>query len=161
MRVLVVGDGVLGSALVQKIPGAKGTSRKGEIHFDLRDESISLPECDVAYLTAGTKGYRECEGDTEIFRADVDGNIRLAKHLHKSGVFVVFISTDGVEWGAHTSYARNRLLVEMFIHSIDGAIVRPAKFDASNVDGLCELLTEIGAKRKGGVHYWPRSRTMA
>ena len=114
------------------------------------------PYFESAYLCAGTKGYAENEGNRESFRADVDGNISLAKMLLRAGSFVVFISTDGVEWGAHTAYARNRLLVELaLVMQPNVAIVRPAKFSKETVGPLADLCVRIGSKKIDGVHYWP------
>jgi hypothetical protein len=152
MSILLVGHrGVLGSMIL---------SRNNEACLPwggrLEVESM-LPSNRTAsaILCAGTKGYAENEGNRASFRADVDGNIRLAKHLLRQGTFVVFVSTDGVEWGAHTAYARNRLLVEMaLIMQPNVAIVRPGKFDANNVGPLADLCIDVALRKREGLHYW-------
>lgn len=154
---LVIGiDGILGSAIFERVEDRCGPTRGT---FDLAMPHLDYPgrkPPTAAYLCAGTKGYAECEGNRKAFRADVDGNIRVARQLLREGSFVVFISTDGVEWGAHTAYARNRLLVEMaLIMQPNVAIVRPAKFSKETVGPLADLCVEVGTDKKEGLHYWP------
>lgn len=147
MNLVVGATGTLGYRLMQ---------RNGYEAYPTRLENEGYAfGYETAYLCAGTKGYAECEGNREAFRADVDGNIRLAKHLLRQGTFVVFVSTDGVEWGAHTAYARNRLLVEMaLVMQPNVAIVRPSKFDKQTVGPLADLCIAVGEGRKEGLHYW-------
>ena len=146
-------DGLLGRALLRRLPYALGMTRQ---HYDLAtSDPKTIPDCSLAYLCAGTKGFKECEGNTEVFRADVDGNIRLAKHLLRMRAFVVFISTEGVEWGSNLSYAKNRMLVEMALVMQDNvAIVRPGKFHDANVNDLADFCAQIGELKLEGVHYW-------
>jgi len=150
---LIIGaSGILGSAIRKRLPTSYAPDRS---MYDLTDDPSVLPDVAVAYLCAGTKGYRECEGNLQAFRADVDGNLRLAKYLLKRGTFVVFVSTDGVEWGANVAYSRNRLLVEMaLVMQPNVAIVRPAKFSADTVGPLADLCISVGEGRKDGLHYW-------
>ena len=153
MILITGGTGILGSALKERIPDAYAPTRE---EFSLKVTYERAPRFDAAYLCAGTKGYAENEGNRESFRADVDGNISLARMLLRAESFVVFISTDGVEWGAHTAYARNRLLVELaLVMQPNVAIVRPAKFSRETVGPLADLCVMIGSKKIDGVHYWP------
>lgn len=167
---LVVGaDGRLGSALMDIVPGAVGTTRR---HHDPTDAKGRLsvfldlatwsrerypetpPPPNWAYLVAGTNGFRECEGNVDAFRADVDGNLRIARWLLGSGAFVVFVSTNSVEWSAG-GYARNRLLVEMALVMHDqAAVVRAEKFDAASVGRLARFCRAVGEGSLGGVHHW-------
>lgn len=160
MNLVVGSDGVLGTALMRILPDVKGTSRKptaltlGRVWFDLGFDADLLPQCDVAYLCAGTKGFVNCEGNHAAFRSDVDGNIRVVKYLLKLGAFVVFISSDAVEW-SNSGYGRNRAYVEMAIVMIPNvAIIRPSGFGEHNVENLAKLCAEVGEKKLEGVHYW-------
>ena len=143
-------SGVLGSAIMQR------ESKVFAADYRLDDEPYgAFWQSRVAYLCAGTKGFAECEGNRAAFRADVDGNIRLARHLLKQGTFVLFVSTDAVEWALHTAYARNRFMVELAIGSQPNvAIVRPSKFSAETVGPLADLCVKIGTERLEGLHYW-------
>ena len=146
--ILITGStGVLGSALMK---------RKGVFAHNGRLEDDYQPlTCKAAILCAGTKGYKECEGNTEAFRADVDGNIRLIRYLLSMGSFVVFVSSEGVEWGAHTAYARNRLLVEQTLWLREGtAVIRPGKFDKDTVSPVADLCMKVCREKLEGVHYW-------
>lgn len=159
MNLVIGADGLLGSALMAILPGVIGTTRKADnderVKFRLTDDPSVLPECSVAYLCAGTKGFRECEGNEAAFRADVDGNIRIAKHLLSRGTFVVFISAEGVQWASQYAYCRNRLLVEMaLVMQPNTAIVRPGRFTSYNVGALAEFCSWVGGERRDGVHYW-------
>jgi dTDP-4-dehydrorhamnose reductase len=147
---LIVGaSGLLGSALADLVLSAHYLYR-------LEDEPQTTIDYEVAFLCAGTKGYAECEGNRAAFRADVDGNIRLARYLLAKGTFVVFVSTDAVEWALHTAYARNRFMVELAIgNHPNAAIFRPSKFDASNVGEVAKALADVGLQRRSGLTRWP------
>lgn len=158
MTLIIGSDGLLGSTLLARLD-AIGTTRRSDINgrptFSLDDDPAILPACSVAYLCAGTKGFRECEGNEAAFRSDVDGNIRIAKHLLRHGTFVVFISAEGVQWASQYDYCRNRLLVEMaLIMHPNAAIIRPGKFTAENVSGLADLCAKVGTERLDGLHRW-------
>jgi len=149
---IIGGSGLLGRALQKIIPTAYAPTRKD---FALQ-ERTEFHGIDLAFLCAGTKGFAECEGNRAAFRSDVDGNIRLARHLLKQGTFVVFVSTDAVEWALHTAYARNRHMVELAIGGAPGvAIFRPAKFDVSTVASVAQLCASIGLNRIEGLTRWP------
>lgn len=152
MTILVLGHkGVLGSAVMAH--GGDGVRAWDTRLEDPSYETWRLPR--AAILCAGTKGFAENEGNRESFKADVDGNIAIIRHLLRHGVFVVFVSTDAVEWGGHTAYARNRLLVEQALWlKPNTAVVRPAKFDASNVGSLADLCVRVAKFRKEGLHCW-------
>lgn len=166
MNLVMGGTGLLGNAIIRRLPN-HSCYVPSRAEFDLKDEpqsweffdySTHVPEvrkCEVAYLCAGTKGFQECEGDRGIFHADVDGNIRLIRSLLKADVFVVFVSTDAVEFLANTSYARNRLLVEQALWMKDGcAVVRPSRFNEHTVSAFAEFCVDIGENKKEGVHCW-------
>lgn len=150
MNLVVGATGCLGCELV---------CRRGHVAYlgRLDDEpEDSGRTYGVAYLCAGTKGFAENEGNRASFRADVDGNIRLARHLLKQGTFVVFISTDAVEWALHTAYARNRFMVELAIGGLPNvAIIRPSKFTAETVGPLADLCVKVGQQKLEGLHRWP------
>lgn len=145
--------GTLGSRILENWSNTRPWTARLEDRF--YETSWAFSPRDILFLCAGTRGYAQCEGNQKAFRADVDGNIALAKFALRRGAFVVFVSTDGVEWGAHTAYARNRLLVEMaLIMQPNVAIVRPGKFAADTVQTLAELCVKVGAERREGLHYW-------
>lgn len=124
--------------------------------YDLEFGDPQGLKADLAFLCAGTKGYAECEGNRKAFRSDVDGNIRLARSLLKGGAFVVFVSTDAVEWALHTAYARNRFMVELAIGGLPNvAIFRPAKFDRNNVGEVAKACAAVGLERRVGLTRWP------
>lgn len=160
---LIVGaDGLLGSHLMldERLGSRWGTVRKARLGFtEFHLESLdppNVPVPDIAFLCAGTKGFAECEGNRDAFRADVDGNITLAHRLLRTGTFVVFVSTDAVEWGLHTAYARNRFHVELsLVGHLSAAIFRPKKFDARRVGEVAQLVADIGLERNAGLYREP------
>lgn len=170
MTSLIVGsDGCLGSALMDIVPAATGTTRRHHDPSDARGRrlffldlltwsSTRYPDTPVpthAYLCAGTNGLRECEGNVGAFRQDVDGNIRLAKWLIGKGAFVLFVSSNSVEWGLGNAYARNRLLVEMALSmSSRAAIVRAEKFSRAGAVVLARFCRDIAERGADGVHHW-------
>ena len=156
MTILVTGaTGLLGDALSRHLE-AEGHYAL-PYPYRLEAQNVAYPMGrELAFLCAGTKGFAECEGNRAAFRADVDGNIALARHLLRCGTFVVFVSTDAVEVAAGAAYARNRLLVELAIGDHDNcAIFRPGRFDAGNVGEAAKALAAVGLERRGGLHRWP------
>ena len=150
------GMGLLGTALRHYFMDDHNIYAPRRLHFDLRDGAYEDHSNDVAFLCAGTKGFAENEGNRESFRSDVDGNIRIARHLLKQGTFVVFVSTDAVEWALHTAYARNRFMVELAIGGLPNVgIFRPAKFTAETVAEVARACADVGLKRKEGLTRWP------
>lgn len=150
MNLVVGGTGLLGSELC-KLPDCIASRIRLE-----QDEFRFQWKYDCAFLCAGTKGFAENEGNRASFRSDVDGNIRLARHLLKQGTFVVFVSTDSVEWALNTAYARNRFMVEMAIGGLPNvAIFRPSKFDQSNVLQAAQACAKVGLERIEGLTRWP------
>jgi hypothetical protein len=149
--ILIVGHrGILGSALERHGRTTRYERRLGENHH-ITDAYTS------AILCAGTKGFHECDGNDGVFRDDVDGNISLIRALLKNQVFVVFISTEAVERIGHrAAYSSNRLLVEQYLWGQENnAIVRPGRFDKSNVDDLAIFCLRIAQSKQQGIHRWP------
>ena len=156
MSILVTGyRGLLGKALTGLL--ADGGHFWLPYPYRLEEPIPASPMgCELAFLCAGTKGFAECEGNRAAFRADVDGNIRLARHLLHSGTFVVFVSTDAVEVAAGAAYARNRLLVELAIGGEPNcAIFRPGRFGPENVIAPAKELARVGLERRAGLTRWP------
>lgn len=149
MNLIVGATGLLGKALMELLPDRHAYTRRLE-------QEPYAPGYECAFLCAGTKGFAENEGNREAFRADVDGNIRLARHLLRQGTFVVFVSTDAVEWALHTAYARNRFMVELAIGDLPTvAIFRPAKFGPENVAEVAKACARVGIERIEGLTRWP------
>ena len=152
MTALVTGyTGLLGRALTPLLPDWL------PYPYRLEEAPLGVPSgCELAFLCAGTKGFAECEGNRQAFLADVDGNIRLARHLLRCGTFVVFVSTDAVEVAAGSAYARNRLLVELAIGAEPNcAIFRPGRFTAENVGDAAKACAAVGLERRAGLTRWP------
>lgn len=160
MILVTGGSGVLGSALVAKLGERAHAPMRAELN--LLQQWHPVQHYNGAFLCAGTKGYKECEGNTEAFAADVDGNIRLIRTLRKTGTFIVFISTDAVDWAANTAYARNRLLVEQALWlEPNCAVVRPRKFDVNTAPELADFCINVFTGSMEGVHTWTPSKKTA
>lgn len=161
MKALVVGgDGRIGSELVRLLrTGGHDvipTSRRqpvpdGWLWLDLDGPMRELPACDVVYLVAAIHTFQGCEGNAAAWRINVDAPCEIVR---KCGAFPVFVSSDCVEWGGVTAYARMKASVEMFIQAKDGAIVRPSRVTPDRLGMLCELMRRVGENREAGVHGW-------
>ncbi len=148
MNLVLGASGTLGSELMKMRDMEAAT-------FRLEDD-VYPTGYDIAFLCAGTKGFADCEGNREAFRADVDGNIRLARRLLKVGTFVVFVSTDAVEVALNGAYARNRFLVELALGGLPNVgIFRPGRFDKSNALEVAIACYEVGYRRIEGLTRWP------
>lgn len=161
-HLVIGGYGLIGSALCaeltsRQVPFVATTRRTQQEHamafYDLRrSDPASLPPASIVYLVAGMPGFATCEGNRLSWRVNVDAAIALARHYRHS--FVIFISTDAVEWCGATAYAREKAQVEPIIHAIDGAIVRPAKVTPERAGEFAKALAEVARARKPGVFRW-------
>lgn len=149
MNVVTGATGLLGREMM-KFPDSEAYPCR------LEEPPVCMTGWQVAFLCAGTKGFAECEGNRKAFRSDVDGNIRLIRHLHQYGVFVIFVSTDAVEVALNTAYARNRFFVELAVGGLHKvAIFRPGKFTKDNVALAAKALWNVGHYRIEGLTRWP------
>lgn len=165
MRALVIGgDGFLGRALVAALKDAgesvRCTTRRPAFigaadYLDLAEPIPALPDVDVVYLVAAITTFQACEGNAEAWRVNVDAPIEVAMQAIDRGSFVVFVSSDAVEWCGATAYARTKAAAEVAIRTLrHSAIVRPARIGPQRVNELCELMIGIGRDRKAGVYRW-------
>lgn len=163
MKSLIVGgDSCIGIALAGVLPGAVRTTRKpsftlNPIYFDLstpRTLPADVLRLDTAFLCAGIKGFKECERDPLSWRVNVDGILAMGKQLMRAGVFVVYVSTDAVEW-SDSAYARQKAHAELGLQAFgDPAIVRCQRFDAATAPRLAAYMIEIAQARKPGIYHW-------
>jgi dTDP-4-dehydrorhamnose reductase len=164
MKALIVGgDGFIGSALVRHLTKDGNTvlattrrNRESPLFLDMLEKIGELPPVDVVFLVAAVQTFQGCEGNPEAYRVNVDATVEIARRTWCLGAFPVFISSDCVEWGGATAYARHKSLVEMVIHSLGGAIVRPSRVWNARVFELCQLLEDVGREKLAGVHRWPQ-----
>jgi dTDP-4-dehydrorhamnose reductase len=163
VKVLVVGgDGMIGSAITRELR-KKGhdvipTSRRdplpeGSMRLDLEDFSY-LPACDVVYLVAAIHTFDGCIRSDAAYRINVDAPCEIARRAVKQNAFPVFVSSDAVEKCGETTYARQKSFVEMVMHSLGGAIVRPSRVTPDRLESLVELMRRVGEKREPGVFRW-------
>lgn len=160
MKVLVIGDGMLGSAVADEC-STHGhevflTSRKSgaEIYFDLFDMTgfENFPQCDWTVITAAVAGYKECEHDPDAYTANVTNTIKLASSMIERGSRILFPSSTAVFNGENafvaadvplsptTAYGRHKAEVETFLYGVSGmaATVRFTKL----LDGGCGIAAD-------------------
>lgn len=156
---IVGGDGLIGGAVAHALNGKSIASTRrdkpGAIFLDLLNPPETLPQADVAYLCAGVNGFKQCEGNCNAWRTNVDGVLAVAKTLNRQGSFLVYISTAAVEWSAEM-YARQRAMVEIGLNALcDPAIIRPEKVTADNAAEFAAFVIAIGSGHRAGIHHWP------
>lgn len=149
MRILVIGDGMLGSSIAEEARKKNWTvfqtSRKNHnfIHLDLcaKADISSLPETDWAVLAAGISGFQRCTDDPLSHAVNVENSINLCRDLLDRGSSILFASSTAVFNGntpfpgpAHplnpdSEYGRQKAAVEKFLQQCKGktAIVRYSK----------------------------------
>jgi dTDP-4-dehydrorhamnose reductase len=159
---LIIGiDGMVGSALFAEASKRKleqtGTTRRHNsegFFLNLEHPSIEgLKNIDCAYICAGIVGYKNCEGNPNAYRVNVDGTIALAKKLLQQGTFIVFMSSDAVECMLTTSYGLQKAMVEMFLQGTgSAAIIRSGRIERHMLPDLCELLLDIGKNKAAGIY---------
>jgi dTDP-4-dehydrorhamnose reductase len=166
LHVVIGGRGLIGTALVHELASrdrrywASSRDRncaEWEFFLDLTDPTeVAFPAdmrpTDIVYLVAAMPGFAACEGNAQSWRINVDAQIALARWFKRS--FVVFVSSDSVEWAGGTAYARQKAQVESYIQSIDGAIVRPARVTPPRAAEFARCLVDVALQRKIGVTRW-------
>jgi nucleoside-diphosphate-sugar epimerase len=162
---VIGGTGLVGSALVNELNNFNRvfgyTSRRGEgpIKFDLEtSHPNSLPDAGVVFLVAAMPGFAVCESNRLTWLINVDAQIALARRFARGSnitpAFVVYVSSEAVEIAGATAYARQKAAVESFIHTIDGAIVRPARIAPDRARDFARFLIKVGDDRRTGVYRW-------
>lgn len=160
-HLVIGGNGLVGTALRTELLRrnvkfewtTRWSGQPGALFLDLRRPWI-VPSTSpsVVYLVAAVTSGRACEGNPEAWRINADAPITLAKHFRKA--FIVYLSSDAVEWSAPTAYARQKAQAEAFMNTIDAAIVRPAPIRPDTVAGFARWLAEIGTMKAPGIHRW-------
>ncbi len=140
LRVLIVGEGLIGGALAKGLArrGARivRTSRRPDapedfLRLDLArvnewpDAWPDLPQFDAAVICAAMARLGDCDADPDLsHRVNVTGAVALAERLAGQGAHVVFLSTDKVYDGSEplrrrivppnplTEYGRQKALAE-------------------------------------------------
>ena len=125
----------------------------GWLLYRLGDDPAALPEAETVYLVAAAPGFAACEGSAQSWVVNVDAQIAIARRYRGAG-FVVYVSSDAVEWCGATAYARQKAQVESYIQAIDGAVIRPTRVTPALVGDLARLMVDVGLNRKQGVHRW-------
>lgn len=162
---VVGGRGMIGSAVVHELvirgmdvfwsTREREDLTHREHHLDLKNvpDMLGVGRPAVVYLVAATHGFAACEGNAESWRVNVDAQIALARMVRQYA-FVVFVSSDAVEWASGTAYARQKAQVESYIQAIDGGIVRPARVLPSRAAEVARVIVDVGVNRKVGVTRW-------
>lgn len=168
MHLVIGGNGLIGTALCAEIRGrglpCVGTSRRqGDLKCIPHDLRITDPDWvpnpagqvdGTVYLVAAIVGFGPCETNPESWMINVDGPIMLARLYKDVGAFIVFISSDVVEMPGAAAYQIQKRQVEAYIHSIDGAIIRPSKVAPERAGELAKVIVDVGLARKPGVTRW-------
>ena len=160
MRQLVIGgDGLIGSAVRCELERQKAnfaaTSRKPDarLRFDLMlDAPAILPDAEIVYLIAGMPTFLACETDRNSWRVNVDGIIAAARRFPLS--FLVYVSSDAVEWCASTGLARQKAAVEAYLLHREAAIVRPSRVVPHTAPLFAQFLVGLGNAAMPGVYRW-------
>lgn len=172
MNCLIVGgDGLIGQSVAQHLTGneieleriVSTTRRKTSVQcaglafLDLlqpQDFGIDNIGFHLAFLCAGINGFAQCETDQTSWRVNVDGVLNVALRLIKCGTFVVYPSTQAVEW-SDSSYGRQRAQVEAVLLAVgNAAIIRIGRVHQGNRMACAKQLVETGMLFQPGVYYW-------
>ena len=156
---IIGGHGLIGTAvraeLDRRCEDYGYTSRRGDARFLDLTKPIpdDLPDAGVVYLVAAMPGFATCEGNGHSWIVNVDAQIGIARQ-YRDRSFVVYVSSDAVEWCGGTAYARQKAQVESYINAIEGAVVRPTRVPPDMAPALAAMLIDVGNGRKQGTHRW-------
>ena len=164
MWVLIGRDGKLGFALYHHLKSTlktikiAGTSRylRSKYYFDMKDPPDDLPLGEVVFIVAAKTKFTDCELHKDAWSINVDAPIRIAHHYSHHHAFVIYISSEAVEWSGHTAYGDQKRAAEAGIRAVVPyerlAIVRPDKLTEDGMFELCKLLEKIAKEKIGGVY---------
>jgi dTDP-4-dehydrorhamnose reductase len=164
-HLVIGGDGMVGRALRAELTRSgiafEWTSRRGSSEADIRLDLLNLPlawpEGEAAYaavyIVAAVPKFADCERDPLTWLINADAPITLARLFRKS--FVVFISSDVVEYAGNTAYARQKAHAEVYMQAIgNAAVVRPARIAPEHARRFASFLVAIATTRHAGLVRW-------
>ena len=161
MRSLVIGEGMLGCALIDALSAAEhsviGTSRDpltNKLYLDMTKPIRELPLVETVFICAAISSYRRSEGSPDAWVTNADSPVAISRQATDRGMFPVFVSSGAVEYMSN-AYTRMKLYAESCITPMGGAVIRPRKFTPDNIASLCHLMIRVGLDRKPGVYRWP------
>lgn len=134
-------------------------SSDADMHLNLLNLPLRWPEAplyQVAYIAAAVPKFADCEGDRATWLVNADAPVRLAKLLQPYGIFVVFISSDVVEYAGGTAYARQKAYAEAYLQTTNAAIVRPSRIAPEHARSFADFLFAVGNTRHAGLVRWTR-----
>lgn len=172
MHLVIGGDGLVGSALCAQLKARHlawlATTRRNasapraflDLAQPIDPDALPWVEADsTIYLVAASPSFEACEGNRTAWRVNVDAPIAIAQHYAVRS-FVVFISSDAVEYMGGTAYARMKAHAESVMHFIGAAIVRPGRL-AGRAAEFANYLVDIGTAKEPGVFRWPLPSVVA
>ena len=161
LRSLVIGQGMLGTALVDALCEAGhetiGSTRdplSSHLYLDMTKPIPTLPSVDTVFISAAVSSYRLSEGNPDAWITNADSPVAICRQALDRGMFPVFVSSAAVEYMSN-AYTRMKLYAESCIIPMGGAVIRPRKFTPDNIGSLCHLMIRVGLDRKPGVYRWP------
>lgn len=159
MKILVIGDGKIGSALRKALWGAGhhviATSRKGAGDVNLELLNISeLPSVDAIYFCAAVTRFIDCEDDRDAYSINVDAPIHIAKQCRGSLTSFIYLSSEAVERALHTNYGMMKALAEIGLRAVyNPVIARLSKVTPETMEACCAFLIGLLGKPPG-VYKW-------
>lgn len=173
MHLIIGGDGALGKVLRTRVAGEqwKATTRReikhdwsgstsptpwiGAILLDLSKPIGDLPAADFVYLVAAVTKIAECERDQAgTWVVNADAPVEIGRRYVAKGAFVVFVSSDAVEFMGHSAYGRQKAYVESFMLTIGAAVVRPSRIEPDSGVALADFMIDMAVNRRSGLHRW-------
>jgi nucleoside-diphosphate-sugar epimerase len=164
---LVIGrDGLVGSALMAQLAERGlphiGTTRRNRLDAQYLDLSEPLPAemmplwSGVVYLVAAKPNFQGARCDPDAWVVNVDAPIAIARHYRtqSSGVFIVYISSDAMEWEYGTALAVQKMQVESYMQTIDAAIIRPARIGKDRAHEFADFVIGTALAKRAGVSRW-------
>jgi len=153
---LVVGENsFIGSHFLTRMrslgyPTPDTTSRQT---LDLCNVPQRLGAYDVVYIFAAMTRFIDCEDNPLAYRVNVDAPIAIAEATKPAKI--IFMSSEAVERGLHTSYGTMKAHAELGLRPYNSVIVRLSKVDKSNVDDCCTFLLGLMNEPRG-LYHWPK-----
>ena len=113
-----------------------------------------LPAADLVYLVAAIPSFVHCEADPRgTWRVNADAPVALARYYRSA--FVVFVSSDAVEFCGKTEYGRQKAYVESILLAWDHvAVVRPTRISREVAPKVADYMLGVAMNRRPGLYRW-------
>lgn len=168
VNVMVIGgNGLIGSAVVAYVQASSAYEKLIVTTRNSKHNPLDLAEPHrfgigdwngfTCFLCAGITGFETCAvAPRYSWKVNVDGVVNVAMRLIKRGTFIVYPSSEAVEWSTGAYASQRRQVEAVLLSTWYAAIVRCGRVTEENKRSCAEALFNRGIEREPGIYRWPQ-----